>query len=256
MSSDREKATNIAAGVPTATRGITYDEFHDGVAVEDYDAVYICTPNAYHLEYVESAAENGKHALCEKPMEATRERAAEMVDVCADRDVELLIGYRMQTEPAVRRGRELIRNGGIGEPRYVHGVNTQRLLDIIPETDQWRLDPNLTGYGTSVMDLGIYPLNTARFLLDADPVSVQATMRSDHPAFDDVPDVHASFSVAFENDVFAVCTASQNATDRSHLEITGTEGSIRFDPAFHMETKLSVTVGDDTVTVDTTQKIR
>ena len=53
----------------------------------------------------------------------------------------------------------------------------------------------MTGYGTSVMDIGLYSVNTARYLLDSDPVAVQATMSSHDPAFEDVPDERASFSV-------------------------------------------------------------
>jgi xylose dehydrogenase (NAD/NADP) len=59
-------------GVDTA---VTYDEFLDDVADDSYDAVYIATPNALHLPYAEHAAVNGKHVLCEKPMEATAGRA-------------------------------------------------------------------------------------------------------------------------------------------------------------------------------------
>jgi xylose dehydrogenase (NAD/NADP) len=253
VSSSTEKAQGVAADAQPDATGISYDQFHDGVATDDYDAVYVGTPNALHLPYVRSAAEFGKDVLCEKPMEATTERAEQLVETCADHGVQLAVGYRMQTEPAVRRARELIRERVIGEPRYVHGANYQRLFDINPNEDQWRLSADLSGYGTSVMDLGIYPLNTARFLLDADPVSAQATMRSTHPAFEDVPDEHASFTLTFENDVLAACTTSQNAHGTDHLEITGTEGRIRFDPAFHMETDLSVTVGEETVTFDTSE---
>ena len=233
---------------------LDYDEYAEGAATDEYDAVYVCTPNALHLEYVESAAEHGKHVLCEKPMEASVERAERMVAACDEHDVRLAVGYRMQTEPAVRRARELIRDGAIGDPRLVHGANTQRLLEIFDSPDQWRLNPDLTGYGTSVMDLGIYPINTARFLLDADPVAVQASMRSAHDAFDDVPDEHAAFTVAFDDGTFASCTASQNAHENTFLEITGTEGVLRLDPAFHMATDLSLTVDGSTVSVDQNQR--
>ncbi|WP_227132796.1 D-xylose 1-dehydrogenase Gfo6 [Halorubellus salinus] len=262
VSSSTAKAERVAAdvaadddvAVPATPRGISYDEFHDGEATDDYDAVYVCTPNALHLEYVESAAEHGKHVLCEKPMEASVERAERMVAACDEHDVRLAVGYRMQTEPAIRRARELVREGAIGDPRLVHGANTQRLLDIFDSPDQWRLDPDLTGYGTSVMDLGVYPINTARFLLDADPVAVQASMRSNHDAFDDVPDEHAAFLVEFDDGTMASCTASQNAHENTFLEVTGTDGTLRLDPAFHMETDLSLSVDGSTVSVDQAQR--
>ncbi|WP_435125547.1 D-xylose 1-dehydrogenase Gfo6 [Halobaculum sp. D14] len=251
VTSSTAKGEEVAADVDTVTDVVTYDEFHDGAAADAYDAVYICTPNAYHLDFARTAAELGKDVLTEKPMEATVERAAEMVAVCDANDVTLAVGYRMQTEPIVRRVRELVQSGAIGEPCHVHGANTQRLLDIFDDPDQWRLDRDRSGYGTSVMDLGIYPINTARFILDADPVAAQATMRSEHEAFSDVPDEHAAFTLEFDDGVLAACTASQNAHTTTHLEITGTEGRVRIEPAFHLDTELTVTLGDTTLDFDT-----
>jgi len=70
---------------------------------------------------------------------------------------------------------------------------TQTMLDVVSDdVDQWRVDPDKAGYGATVMDLGIYPLNTARFVLDAEPVAATAMMRTEHKAFSKVPDEHAA----------------------------------------------------------------
>jgi xylose dehydrogenase (NAD/NADP) len=166
VSGDREKAEAVAARTPTVESVLTYEEFQDGVGADAYDAVYISTPNARHLPFVEAAAANGKDVLCEKPMEATVERAEAVVEAVAEADCRLMVGYRMQTEPLVRRARALVRGGAIGGPAHVAGHMSQRLLDIFPDHDQWRLGPGLAGPGTSVTDLGIYPSNTARSVLD------------------------------------------------------------------------------------------
>ncbi|MFC7157339.1 D-xylose 1-dehydrogenase Gfo6 [Halomarina halobia] len=246
VSSSAEKAERAAtdSGVE---HGITYDEFHDGAAADAYDAVYIATPNAYHLEYVETAARLDKAVICEKPMEATVERAERLVETAEEHDVPLMVAYRMQTEPAVRRARRLIDDGFLGDPVQVYGNNSQPLLEMIPDPDQWRLDPDLVGYGTSVMDLGIYPINTARFLLRRDPVAVQARLSSSHDAFSDVPDERSSLLLHFEDDVHMVATSSQNAQRDSQLKITGTEGQIDLRPAFGGECALALTQGDVTV---------
>jgi len=249
VSSSTEKTDRVRAEYDSVAHGLTYDEFADGEAVDAYDAVYVCTPNATHLEHVEAAAEHGKAVLCEKPMEATVERAERLVAACGD--VPLMVAYRMHTEPAVRRARELIRDDAIGDPVLVHGENSQPLLKMIDDPDQWRLNPDLTGYGTSVMDLGIYPLNTARFVLDADPVRVQSTMDSTHEAFDEVPDQVATFSVVFDDGTHAACSSSQHGADHTRLEVVGTDGRVVLEPAFHMETQLTVERGGDTVSFDT-----
>jgi len=249
VSSSTEKAESAAAENDVA-RGISYDEFHDGAASEEYDAVYVGTPNAFHLEYVETAADLDKAVICEKPMESTVERAEQMVEAAEGGDIPLMIAYRMHTDPAVRRARELIEDGFLGEPVSVYGHNSQPLLEMIPDPDQWRLDPDISGYGTSVMDLGLYSLNTARYLLRKEPVAVANEMRSLHEAFGDVPDERSGSLLAFEDDVTMVTTASQNAHSDSHLKLTGTEGQIEIHPAFHGEVKLRLRRDDLTVTVE------
>lgn len=248
VSSDREKAASVAADSETVERAITYEEFHDGTASDRYDAVYIVTPNALHLPFVETAAELGKAVLCEKPMEATVERAERMVALCAEHDATLMIAYRMHTEPAVRRAKELIRAGYIGDPVFVHGSMTEPIMDLVPDPDQWRLDWDLSG-GCAAMDIGIYPLNTARFLLDADPIRVQGSVASVTEAFADVPDEHAAFQLEFPDHVHAMCTASQNAHMSSHIRVTGTAGEVRIEPAFYPweERRLHVSHGDGNV---------
>ena len=244
VSGSADKAERIAADTDTVEVAMTYDEFSDGGATETYDAVYVATPNAHHLEYVEAAARHGKDVLCEKPMEATVDAAEAMVDACDDAGVTLMVAYRMHTEPAVRLARRVVREGHIGDPRLVQGVNTQPLLEMNDDPDQWRLDPDRTGYGTSVMDLGIYPLNTTRFVLDADPVVVQSMMTSVHEAFTGVPDEHAAFTVHYDDGTYAACEASQNAFSATSLDVVGTEGKLTLEPAFHLETTLTVSAGD------------
>ncbi|MFB6143085.1 MAG: D-xylose 1-dehydrogenase Gfo6 [Halorientalis sp.] len=247
VSSDREKAERVAADCG-AEAGITYEQFHDGAAADAYDAVYVCTPNALHLEYVETAGDLGKAVLCEKPMAASADRAAEMV--AAARDVPLMVAYRMHTDPAVRRMREAVRDGLIGDPVLVDGHMSQRLLEVFDDPDQWRLDPGLVGDGSSVTDIGIYPLNTARFVLDRDPVAVTAAMASEGEAFDAVPDERAAFTVTYEGGVQASLSASQNAHAGGHLRVVGTEGEMDLSPAFFMAEDRTLTVRRGGTTAD------
>lgn len=249
VSSDPEKAGEVAEDSETVEHAITYDQFHEGDASDAYDAVYVVTPNALHLPFVETAAELGKAILCEKPMEATIERAERMVDVVDDHDATLMVAYRMQTEPAIRRAKEFVDEGLIGNPVFVNGNMTEPILDLVPDPDQWRLDGDLSG-GCATMDIGIYPLNTARFLLDADPERVRGTVASVAPEFDDVPDEHAAFQLDFPNHVFAVCTASQNAQMASHIEVIGTEGRVRVEPAFYPWDDRALTLQRGETTVD------
>nr|WP_150123237.1 D-xylose 1-dehydrogenase Gfo6 [Haladaptatus sp. R4] len=251
VTGSREKGERVATDIATMAETLSYKQFHEGDAQDAYDAVYVCTPNAYHLDYAETAAELGKAVLCEKPIEANVDRAQRMVERCESAGINLLVAYRMQTTPTVRRARELIQRGTIGKPRFVNGVNCQSIFDIFPNPDQWRLNSDLTGYGTSVMDLGIYHINTSRFLLNKDPIAVHASMRSDKEPFDDVPDELASFVLEFEGGLYSTCSVSQNAHAQSYIEVIGTDGRLRIEPAYHLETDMSLSIGEQTVDFDT-----
>jgi len=245
VSGDRTKADRIAAerGVD---RAVTYEEFLDGAATGAYDAVYVATPNALHLPYAEHAAEHGKHVLCEKPMEATADRAREMVAACDAAGVTLMVAYRVQFSPVVRWVRHLLREGHLGRPVHVRGAMSQDVFETTGP-DQWRLDPDLSG-GAALADLGLYPLNITRFLLDADPSEVTAQVENRHEAFAGV-DESIAFTVSYDDGTLGAYAASQRASLGSHVHLTGTEGSVRLEPVFFGEVEATVTTGDGRVTV-------
>ena len=238
VSGDGEKARRIADEFGVE-RTLTYDEYHAGYAAGAYDAVYVATPNALHLDVAETAAGMGKHVVVEKPLEADAERARELVDACDEAGVTLMTAYRMQVDPTMRGVRDLIRDGVVGDPVQVHGDFSFDLL-AAGDADQWRLDADLAG-GGALMDVGVYPLNTARFLLDADPVSVQAAVSSPDAGFEEV-DEHVAFQLEFPDDVTASCTASYGAFAENRLRVVGTEGAVEVDPAFDADLPRTVTV--------------
>ncbi|MFB6090777.1 MAG: D-xylose 1-dehydrogenase Gfo6 [Halobellus sp.] len=230
-------------------RGVAPEELRSGAVADEYDAVYVATPNATHLEYVTAAADQGKAVLCEKPLEATLDRAERLVAACRDADVPLMVGYRMQTDPAVRRLRDLLEAGFAGEVVHVHATMSQTMLgELGGDHDQWRLDPELSG-GCALMDIGVYPLNTTRFVLDADPVRVSGRTRTEHEPFAGV-DEHATFKLAFPGGVDAMCTVSQNAQHASRLEVTGTDARLILDPAFYEREDRGFAVVRDGTRVD------
>ncbi|MEF8780054.1 MAG: D-xylose 1-dehydrogenase Gfo6 [Haloferacaceae archaeon] len=211
--------------------GLTYAEYAEGVAADEYDAVYVATPNRKHLPHVETAAEHGKDVISEKPLEATAERARRTVHVCEDAGVTLMTAYRMQADPAVRRFREFLRTGGIGDPIRLFGNFSFDVLGGSRGPDQWRLDAELAG-GGALMDVGVYPLNTARFLLDADPVSVWGSTRSGDP-FGDV-DEHVDFGVQFPG-AMGNFAASFSGHSNATLSVLGTGGRVALENAFGVE---------------------
>ncbi|WP_255152099.1 D-xylose 1-dehydrogenase Gfo6 [Halorarius halobius] len=212
-------------------RVLDYDGYHDGEATDAYDAVYVATPPALHLAAVETAARLDKHVCCEKPMAATVEGAERMRAACRDAGVTLAVAYRMQFDPVVRRVRELCREGTLGEVVQFHGSISIRLRTAWGGAlDTWRTDRDLAG-GGALPDLGVYPLNTARFLHDAPADAVQGSTTTTDPAFGSV-DQHVAYTLGFADGATGSFSASFDAVPESHFQVLGTEGRVFVDGAF------------------------
>jgi xylose dehydrogenase (NAD/NADP) len=239
---------------------VDYEAFADGAAADAYDAVYVATPNALHREHVAAAAALDKAVLTEKPIADTVADAEATVEACERAGVPLMTAYRMQLDPLVRRLRESLPDL-VGDVRQLHGDFTFDVLGGSAGPDQWRLDPELAG-GGALYDVGVYPLNTARFLLDADPVSVAGRTTGDGP-FDGTPrrDDDGAYRAADEHVAFRVdwpdCTGSFTASFTGQagatLTVVGTEGRVELADAFQpkRERHLTVERGDTTVELTT-----
>ena len=147
-----------------------FDHIRDN---KEIDVVYIVLPNGMHEEYTVRAAKAGKHILCEKPMANTAAEAKRMIEACESAGKKLMIAYRIQYEPHHRMVQQFIRNKQYGNVKLIESVNVQNMGD--PE--QWRLNKKLAG-GGALPDIGLYCLNTTRFLLGEEPESISATMYS------------------------------------------------------------------------------
>lgn len=248
VSGSPEKARRVAESTATVEETLTYEEFHNGEAAASYDAVYVVTPNYLHLDAVETAAELGKDVLCEKPLEGSTDRAEQLVTACENADVKLMTAYRMHFEPITRRIREAIDAGFIGSPIQLSGAFCGN--KFAGDHDQWRLDPDLAG-GGPLYDLGIYPINTARFLLNQDPIAATATVVRNEPVMDGL-DVHVTAQLDFPDEVTATCRTSYNSGGETFMSILGTEGRIELDSAFNCNASRTLTVERDGIELQTT----
>jgi xylose dehydrogenase (NAD/NADP) len=241
VSSSTEKAERIANEQDVDT-GITYEMFEQGAAVDEYDAVYIATPITTHERYAKTAAALGKHVLCEKPMAGDAEQARAMAAACEDHGVTLMIAYRSQFEPTIRRVRTLLGDGYIGDPVQLQSTFSSPIVKR-HGPGQWRLSDDLAG-GGPVINLGIYQINTIRFLLGENPASVTATTTAQGEGFSEVEE-HAGYTLAFPSGAIAGCTTSYNSDRDNILRIVGTQGKIEIDPAYGVTTSHEVRVERD-----------
>ncbi|MCW2777196.1 MAG: Oxidoreductase, partial [Frankiales bacterium] len=80
--------------------GVRTTDLQEFLATPGLDAVYVASPNSAHRPLVEAAAAAGKAVLCEKPLAASVDDAAAMVQACADAGVLLGTAYDQRWHPA------------------------------------------------------------------------------------------------------------------------------------------------------------
>ena len=132
------------------------------VILEDptVDAVAIATPLRTHYELAKSALLNGKHVFLEKPMTATSEQAKELVELAEKQGKALMVDHIFVYTPAVRKIKELIDRGELGEIYYFDSV---------------RINLGLFQHDVNVIwDLAIHDLSIIDFLFQRDSSSVSA----------------------------------------------------------------------------------
>ena len=205
------------------------DEFAACLANPEVAAVYIATPQGSHLELTKQAATAGKHVLCEKPLAVNVGQAEQMVQVCRARGVQLMTAYRKYFEPSSRFIHKLIRDGALGRIDTVHCAFSE--LHVAGKSLSWLLDVNVAG-GGPLMDLGVYCVNTTRWLLGEDPVAVSAqSWRNDTARYTSVEE-GISFRLEFPSGAILHGSSSYGAVISSLLFIQGSKGWISLAPAF------------------------
>ncbi len=203
----------------------TYDQLKDNPEVE---AIYIVLPNSMHHEFTLRGARAGKHILCEKPMANSVQECEEMIAACQKAGKQLMIAYRIQYEPLNRMAQKLVRDKAYGPTKLIQMMNCQNQA----HDRQWRHQKALAG-GGSLPDVGLYCLNTSRFLLGEEPIEVTAQIYST-PGDDRFKEVeeNVSFTLRFPSGVLAQCMTGYGSFNHKSYAVHAETGTIVMDPAF------------------------
>jgi len=131
------------------------DSFDELLADDEVQGVVVATPVPTHYALAKQALEAGKHVLVEKPPAMKAAEIDELVAIAAERDLVLMPGHLLLYHPAVRKLKELIVAGELGEVLCVYG-NRQNLGIV-------RTNEN------ALWSLGVHDLSVILYLLDEEP---------------------------------------------------------------------------------------
>lgn len=239
QSCSRVKLVGVISGTPSKIKAwqakynipekncYNYENFDEIRNNPDIDAVYVITPNALHHDQVIRIAKAGKHAICEKPMALNAREGQEMVDACKKANVKLLVGYRMHFEPNTLEVISMRNNGDFGKVLFFQGLCGFKIGD----PGQWRLNKQLAG-GGSIMDIGIYAINGARYMTGEDPVWVTAQeTKTDHVKFKEGVDETIQFQFGFPSGATASCLSTYAMNNLDRFFLNGDKGFAEMQPS-------------------------
>ena len=153
-----ERLTQLRKLYPTLT---TLTDSSELINDPTIDAIVIATPVSTHFELALAALKAGKHVLVEKPIASNSNQAKTLIDEAAKRRLTLMVDHTFVYTDAVRKMRELISSGALGEIYYYDAVRVNLGL--------FQHDVNV------IWDLAIHDLSIMDYVLPYKPIAIAAT---------------------------------------------------------------------------------
>ena len=158
----------------------TYQEMakKESTRADGIDVVSIVTPNHLHVPIAKIFAENGIHIICDKPIGMSSKEAIDLKKVIESKKLIFALTHNYTGYPMVRHARSLVQKGDLGSLRVIQAEYPQDWLATKAEDSglkqaEWRTDPNRSGAGGCIGDIGTHAYNLIRFItgLEVDEIS-------------------------------------------------------------------------------------
>jgi predicted dehydrogenase len=209
------------------------------------DAVFIATPNAFHLQDVLVATACGKPILCEKPMGVNANQCRQMVEAASKAKVLLGVAQVFRFEESTAWFREQLAAGNIGKPVFARSEFSFSAAHGHART--WIKDPAVAG-GGPVADVGVHCIDSLRFILQDEVTRVSAREIAGKAG---TVETGAALLLEFSRGTLATVTVSFLAEYRTPLELVGETGVLRADDALTVEHPVNLERRRGAAVVDT-----
>ncbi len=199
---------------------VAYGSYEEMVADPQVELVYVATPHSHHLAHASLCLENKKAVLCEKALCVNAAEARQLIELSTRHNTLLAEGMWPRYMPLSFALKEVLnrQEGGIGQ---MVGLTCNLGYSIME--NQRLVDPALAG--GALLDLGVYTLNFATWVLGDEPKAVDSTT-VDHTTG---VDKSSFINLVYEGDVIASLYQTMAAnTDRRGI-IYGTKGRIEVE---------------------------
>lgn len=198
------------------------------------DAVSIVTPNHVHFDPAKMALENGFHVIIDKPISFTLDEAKELDELTNSTGCVLALTHTYTGYPMIKEAKQRIADGQIGDLRKIYVEYPQGWLATPLESEgnkqaSWRTDPEKSGAGGAIGDIGTHAANLAEYVSGLDITHLCADVRTAVKGrqLDD----DASALLKFGENVSGVLMATQVATGEENdlkIRLYGSKGGFEW----------------------------
>lgn len=238
FSADADKGRTAAARLHVAPQR-AYADFTtmaqaEAARADGIDVVAIVTPNHLHYTIARTFLDAGIHVICDKPLTTTLEDAQALAAQVARTGLFCGLTHNYTAYPLVRQARAMVHGGELGTLRVVQVEYPQDWLATRVEDDgvkqaQWRTDPERSGPGGSLGDIGTHAYNLVRFVTGLEVASLVADVHRVVPgrALDD--NVHVL--LRFQGGARGMLWCSQVAVGQENglrLRVYGDRGGLEW----------------------------
>jgi predicted dehydrogenase len=202
---------------------------------ERIEVVSIVTPNKSHFEIARTFLEAGFHVVCDKPMTFSLEEAEKLVSIVEESGKVFALTHNYTGNALVRDAHSLFASGSLGTVRKVVVEYLQDFLMYPHEKEGmkqavWRTDPNQSGLGGTLGDVGTHALNLVEYVTGETVTELCADLSTFLP--DRTLDEDANILIRFAGGGKGVITISQIATGEENglrLKVYASEGAVLWD---------------------------
>eukprot|EP00928_Gymnodinium_smaydae_P074491 TRINITY_DN57535_c0_g1_i1.p1 TRINITY_DN57535_c0_g1~~TRINITY_DN57535_c0_g1_i1.p1 ORF type:complete len:368 (+),score=38.30 TRINITY_DN57535_c0_g1_i1:91-1104(+) len=199
----------------------------------EVDIVYVGTIHPAHLGNVTMALEAGKHVVCEKPLGINSAEVQKMVDLARSKKLFLMEAMWTRCFPAIRKVREVLAAGEIGEPQLVQG--DFGFVAPSEDTPHRLWDPEQAG--GAMLDIGCYLVQAAVMAFGPTvPEQIACTGRLAKTGVD--KEGLVSLTWADKGSASLMFTLTSNTPEQ--LRIIGSNGYLVVDTPAHCPVKVTV----------------
>ncbi len=226
----------------------TYQEMAEKESnrVDGIDVVSIVTPNHLHVPVAKIFADKGINIICDKPLAMSSAEAIELKKIIESKKIIFALTHNYTGYPMVRHAKHLIQRGDLGTIRVIQAEYPQDWLTTKVEDSglkqaEWRTDPNRSGGGGCIGDIGTHAFNLIRFIseLEVDELSADIHTFVKGRLLDD----NAQIMLRFKGDAKGAIWSSQVAVGNENslqIRVYGEKAGIEWkqeDPNYLYYTK-------------------